>query len=99
MRSPVLPSMGRSVGKVSSYTFSNVTASHTINATFAALNYTLTISKAGTGSGTVANSPSGTSFPAGTSREPHRRTRCKLNLWRVVRRMLGDRNQLFRHHE
>lgn len=61
---------GASVGAVTSYTFNNVTATHTISATFSAVpptNYTLTISKAGTGSGTVTSNPSGTSFPAGTS--------------------------------
>ena len=46
---------GASVGAVSSYTFSNVTAAHTISATFAVRTYTLTAS-AGTG-GTI--SPSG----------------------------------------
>ena len=61
---------GSSVGAVTSYTFSNVTATHTISASFSPVppsSYTLTISKAGTGSGTVTTNPSGTSFSARTS--------------------------------
>jgi hypothetical protein len=46
---------GASQGAISSYTFSNVTAAHTINATFSAISYTITAS-AGAG-GTI--SPSG----------------------------------------
>ena len=58
---------GVSVGAVSSYTFSNVTANHTIEASFAVnTNYTLSITKAGTGSGTVTSNPSGTTFSPGT---------------------------------
>jgi hypothetical protein len=58
---------GVSVGGVTSYSFSNVTANHTIAASFAAANvYTLTIAKTGTGTGTVTNSPSGTTFAQGT---------------------------------
>jgi hypothetical protein len=45
---------GVSQGAVSSYTFSNVTAAHTIQATFSAVpSYTLTVVKSGTGTGTV----------------------------------------------
>jgi hypothetical protein len=60
---------GVSVGAVTSYTFSNVTANHTIAASFAAniTNYTLSITKTGSGTGTVTNSPSGTTFTQGTS--------------------------------
>jgi hypothetical protein len=66
---------GASVGTLSSYAFSNVTANHTIEASFSAVpppppppvtNYTLTITKAGTGSGSVTTNPSGTTFSAGT---------------------------------
>jgi hypothetical protein len=59
---------GASVGEVSSYTLSNVIGNHTIEASFSAvtLSYTLTITKAGTGSGTVTNNPTGTTFNAGT---------------------------------
>jgi hypothetical protein len=57
---------GASVGAVTSYTFTNVTANHTIAASFAAASYTLTVTKSGTGSGTVTTNPSGTSFSAGT---------------------------------
>ena len=44
---------GVSQGTPNSYTFSNVTAAHTIQATFAAIPYTLSVSKSGTGTGTV----------------------------------------------
>jgi len=58
---------GASVGKVSSHTFTNVTANHTLDASFTAIpSYTLTITKAGKGSGTVTNNPTGTTFGAGT---------------------------------
>ena len=57
---------GASVGSPSSYNFTNVTASHTIQATFAPLSYSLTVAKAGTGTGTITTSPPGTSFNAGT---------------------------------
>ena len=44
-----------------------MTANHTIAVTFTAIpNYTLTIIKNGTGSGTVATNPTGTSFSPGT---------------------------------
>ena len=46
-----------SVGAIASYTFSNITAAHTINASFAPITYPLTVSKAGTGS--VNSSPAG----------------------------------------
>ena len=58
---------GASAGTVTSYTFTNVTANHTIAAGFAAINYTLSVTKAGSGKGTVTNNPSGTSFAAGTT--------------------------------
>ena len=61
---------GTSVGAVGSYTFSSVTAAHTISAGFTATpvtSYTLTVTKSGTGSGTVTNSPAGTSFASGTT--------------------------------
>lgn len=57
---------GSSVGAVSSYTFSNVTSNQTIAASFKATTYTLSTSITGTGAGTVAANPSGTSFSAGT---------------------------------
>ncbi len=57
---------GVSQGTPGSYSFSNVTAAHTIQAAFAVNTYTLTVSKTGTGGGTVTNSPAGTSFNAGT---------------------------------
>jgi hypothetical protein len=49
---------GSSVGAVTTYTFSNVTANHTISAMFSNT-YNLTVIKAGTGSGTVRSSPAG----------------------------------------
>jgi hypothetical protein len=44
---------GVSQGTPGSFSFSNVTAAHTIQAAFAAIPYTLTVSRNGTGSGTV----------------------------------------------
>ena len=57
---------GVSVGAVSSYTFSNVTANYTIEASFSTVTYTLTIAKSGTGRGTVTYNPPGTTFLSGT---------------------------------
>ncbi len=59
---------GSSVGAVNSYTFSNVRASHTIQASFtqSVSSYTLTVTKAGTGSGTVTKNPPGSTFAHGT---------------------------------
>ena len=59
---------GSSVGAVSTYTFSNVTANHTISASFKAdtTKYTLTINRSGSGTGTVSNNPSGSTFARGT---------------------------------
>jgi len=61
---------GSPVGTVSSYTFTNVMASHTIAASFSAASagdYTLTLTETGTGTGSVTTSPSGTTFASGTS--------------------------------
>jgi CSLREA domain-containing protein len=44
---------GASQGPISSYTFDNVTANHTITATFATNTYTLTVATSGIGSGVV----------------------------------------------
>jgi len=49
---------GASVGAVSTYTFSNITSSHTIAASFTPI-YTLTVTKTGTGTGSVSVSPAG----------------------------------------
>jgi hypothetical protein len=57
---------GVSTGAVSTYLFSTVTANHTISASFALGGYTLTITPAGTGTGTVTNNPSGSTFASGT---------------------------------
>jgi hypothetical protein len=59
---------GVSVGAVASYTFSQVTAAHTILASFSLLeSFTLSVSKTGNGTGSVTNVPTGTSFPSGTT--------------------------------
>ena len=62
---------GSSVGAVSSYTFSNVTANRTIAATFVATSqtqtYTLSTTTTGTGTGTITRNPTGTTFSAGTA--------------------------------
>ena len=59
---------GVSVGAVASYTFSNVTAAHTIQATFSSVTtYTLSVTRTGAGTGTVTSNPSGTQFVSGTS--------------------------------
>ncbi len=52
---------GASVGVVSTYTFSNVIASHTISASFTTNTYNLSVTKAGTGAGTITSSPAGIS--------------------------------------
>ncbi len=56
-------------GSIPSYTFGNVTSNHTIAVQFRPLppnRYTLTVSKTGTGDGTVDQNPSGSIFAAGT---------------------------------
>lgn len=50
---------GNSVGAVTTYTFGNITANHTISASFAMNTYSLSITKTGTGAGTVTSSPAG----------------------------------------
>ncbi|OGW37758.1 MAG: hypothetical protein A2Y97_09030 [Nitrospirae bacterium RBG_13_39_12] len=50
---------GSSVGAVTTYTFTNVTANHTISASFTTNTYTLSATKAGTGS--ITSSPAGIS--------------------------------------
>jgi uncharacterized repeat protein (TIGR02543 family) len=61
---------GVSVGAVTSYTFSAVTANHTISATFSARTsadgYALSVSKNGDGQGNVSNNPKGNTFKKGT---------------------------------
>lgn len=60
---------GVSKGSIASYTFSSVNANHTITASFSPISsvtYTLTVSKNGTGNGTVSTNPAGTSFASGT---------------------------------
>ena len=55
-----------SVGAVSAYTFTNVTANHTITAAFAINTYTLTIATAGNGSGVVTPAVGTHSYDYGT---------------------------------
>ena len=50
---------GISAGSLATYTFTSVTAAHTISATFAINTYTLAITKVGTGSGIVTSAPGG----------------------------------------
>jgi hypothetical protein len=53
---------GAAVSPQSTYTFSNVTSGHTIAASFAILpQYSLSVTKTGSGSGTVSSSPAGIS--------------------------------------
>src|SRR5439155_15707286 len=56
---------GVSVGNVTSHTFTNVQANHTISATFVISTYTLTVTTIGSGS--VALSPPGGTYNCGTS--------------------------------
>ena len=50
---------GSSKGAVPIYTITNITAAHTIAASFAINTYTLTVSKSGTGTGIITSLPSG----------------------------------------
>src|SRR4030042_3961897 len=50
---------GNSVGAVTTYTLTNVTANHTISASFATNTYNLSATKVGTGTGAVTSSPAG----------------------------------------
>jgi hypothetical protein len=56
---------GVSMGAVTSYTFTNITANHTIAASFVGNNYTLTVNIVG--SGTVTKSPNQASYLPGTN--------------------------------
>src|SRR5258706_69749 len=58
---------GSSVGAVTSYTFTNVTANHTIAASFAINTYTMTVTLAGNGSGTVALDPDQAKYDWGST--------------------------------
>lgn len=50
---------GVSAGAVPAYTFTNVTADHTLHAVFEINTYRLSVAKGGTGSGAVTSSPAG----------------------------------------
>src|SRR5439155_11470343 len=56
---------GVSQGAIASYTFSNVHANHTIDATFSAIQYTLTVNTSG--NGTVTKSPNQPSYNSGST--------------------------------
>ena len=56
---------GSSAGAVSSYTFTNVSSSHTISASFVE-GYTLMVTTTGTGIGEVTPNPASTVYPSGT---------------------------------
>jgi hypothetical protein len=56
---------GSSAGAVSSYTFTNVSSSHTISASFIE-GYTLMVTTTGTGIGEVTPNPAATVYPPGT---------------------------------
>lgn len=58
---------GLTVGPLSTYTFTNVTADHAVSAAFAVNTYTITVAKAGTGTGTVTSAPAGISCGADCS--------------------------------
>ncbi|MHB1356869.1 MAG: beta strand repeat-containing protein [Anaerolineae bacterium] len=57
---------GESVGIATTYTFVNVTGTHSITAEFAINTYTLTVNKDGTGDGSVAFDPTGGFYNHGT---------------------------------
>ena len=57
---------GLSQGALTSYTFNNVTANHTITAAFTINTYTLTVNYAGNGGGIVSIDPPGSAFGHGT---------------------------------
>ncbi len=57
---------GVSMGALSTYTFSNITANHIITATFASDAFTLTVNYAGTGRGSVLLNPPGPGYTAGS---------------------------------
>ena len=56
---------GSSVGAISSYTFTNVSSSHAISASFVQ-GYTLMVTTTGTGTGDVTPNPAATVYPPGT---------------------------------
>ncbi len=57
---------GVSQGPIDLYAFTNITANHTLSAAFAVSDYTLTVSYAGNGTGSVLLNPPGPSYAAGT---------------------------------
>ena len=93
---------GASVGAVSSYSFTNVTGNHTIAATFAmntSTSYSLTVNKAGTGSGTVTNYPNRIYLQCRNERDSHRHPGCEFDFRRMVRCLFRSRFHLHHHHE
>ena len=58
---------GISQGALTAYTFPGVTGDHTLEASFTPILFTLTVNRAGSGSGSVSSDPPGTTIQAGTS--------------------------------
>ncbi len=88
---------GVSQGAIGSYTFTNVTAAHAIQAAFSILSantYALTVSETGIGSGTVTNSPTGTAFTAGTVVCLTAVSERQLGLYRLVGGLHRDHHPL-----
>ena len=72
---------GVSQGAIASYTFPTVGANHTISATFAALTYyTLSISNAGAGSGSVSVKSSGDQLPCRHPSHLNGQPECQLGI-------------------
>ncbi len=91
---------GVSQGAIASYTFSAVSANHTISATFAALTYyTLSISNAGTGSGSVSANPAGNQSFAGTPVTLTAIPECQFGIQQLVGRLFRDHDYLSGDHE
>ncbi len=97
---------GVSAGSVTTYNFANVTANHTISASFTAVQQnSLNVTKAGTGTGTVTSSPAGINcgsrlfrdLQVRDCRNPDRYGGCKFDLHRLVRGMHGQRDMLGYH--
>src|SRR5207249_4903256 len=92
-----------------------MSAAQTVTATFALQSFTLTVSKAGVGSGTVTSAPAGlacgttcaAAYASGTSAtltpphlpHPALRRPCRLHLLRLERRELHRHRHLHRHDE
>ncbi len=74
---------GSSVGPVSSYTFSSVTANHTITASFSVNTYTLAASASPSAGGTVS-APSSATYNTATNISATANTGYSFNNWTVI---------------